>query len=245
MSEQLNKDSFMFGEDIETSYGTVRFLKYKEYIKMQQELNLISMNILHFYWLYKKDSNYNLADDETKASIEGIKDKTLYKFIMESPEFTNVYYSVFKKVLIQHDSLEQIFDTEELFMGLRSLIMDMNVLSEQPVSPNQEIQNYYDERKRIQQKESGEQDVSDVVSSIVVGSPHSFEEVANMTVMQVNLMFSRIAAFKSFDVTTLFATVSSEAKIEQWSKHIDLFSKQELGIGYGQFNKKYKGLFND
>lgn len=242
MNDQIRREKFMFGEEVATSYGTVRFLKYKEYIDLQWELSIISMNVLHFYWLYMKD--YNSLNDEAKKEVVEMKDMSLYQFILKSPNFANAYLSVYKKVLLQSENLEQIFDSEELFIGFRSLIMDMNVLNESPTSPNQEIQKYYDERRKLQQKESGDQDISDVVSSIVVGSPHSFEDVANMTVIQVNLLYSRIAAFKSFDLSTLFATVSSGYKVESWSKHIDLYSKQDLGIEYGKFNSKYSGLFD-
>jgi hypothetical protein len=245
MSEQIRRDLFFLGDDIETPFGAIRFLKYKEYLSMQVELNIISMNILHFYWSYKKNDNFKLANDEDKAQVEEVKNLSLYEFILKAPYYTNAYYTVFKKVLVNHENLEQIFDSEDLFMGLRSLVMDMNVLIESPSSPLEEIQDYYDIRRQKQQKEAGEQDVSDVVSSIVVGSPHSWEEVGDMTVIQVNLMYSRIAAFKNFDATILFATTNSEHKIEQWSKHIDLYSKSDLGIEYGQFNKKYRGLFND
>lgn len=242
VNNKADAELFWMGDDIETSYGTLRFLTYKEYLKLQWELSIISMNILHFYWLYKKSNN--ARDAETVASLEAIKSFTLYQFILGSPELLSAYETIYEKVILEKDYLETIFNSEELFIGFRQLIMDMNLLSESPVSPNAEIQEYYDNRKKAQQREAGKQETTDVVSSIVVGSPHSFEEVANMTVIQVNLLLSRIAAFKNFDASTLFKTVSPDYEIASWNTHIDLYSKQELGTAFDNFSKKYSGLFD-
>ena len=239
----INQDLFMFGEDIETAHGAIRFLKYSEFIRLQGELNIFCTSMLNFYWLYKK--NYkDISDINVLNAIEAIKDTSLYLYVKSVPDLFAAYKSVFEKVLLNQESINLIFESEELFMSYRSLIMDMNMLRESPASPNPEIQEYYELRRKKQQQDMGDQNLSDMVSSIVVATPHSFEDVANMTVIQVNLIYGRISAFKNFDVTTLFATVSAESKIEPWNKHVDIFTKEELGIAYEEFNKKYGGLFN-
>jgi len=242
MIPKFDRDDFILGDSIETPYGNVRFLKYTEYIRLLPELSLISMNSLHFYWQFKK--SYDSTDSDIQEFLELTKKAPLYEIIVNRDDLAAIYLKIFKIVLDSHDRLEEIFKSEDLFMGMRKLIMDMNFLSEGLVSEEEEIQEYYDTRKKMQQKEAGKQSVSDVVSSIVAGTSNSFEDVRNMTVIQVYTIYYRLGAFKTFDAQTLFATVSEKVKIESWNKHIDLFAKEEVGIGFEEFNKQYGGLFN-
>jgi len=64
-----------------------------------------------------------------------------------------------------------------------------------------------------------------------------------MTVLQIYSTYYRIGAMKSYDTTTLFATVSGDVQIDQWNRNIDLFEKQTAGMKASEFNKNFGGLF--
>lgn len=244
----IDRELFILGEPIETQFGQVRFLTYVEYLKHLADLTLISYNILHIYNQYKAES-INLNPEERKEflnSLEEFKKISIHEYVVNDDHLKKTYTELFKLVLDEenHDRIPQIIGEEDMFMGMRQLVMDMNFITEDPVSDNPEIQEYYDERKKQKQRESGKQSVSDIVTSIVAGSANSFDDVRKWTVIQLYSIYYRIAAFKGFDTSTLFATVSNDVKIESWSKNIDLFEKEELGIKYDEFNKKYGGLFD-
>lgn len=248
MSDVLNKDLFILAEPIETQFGKVRFLTFMEFLKYGQMLNLMSMNSLHFYYSYKKDvqSFPPKERDEFLVEIEKIKSQTLHELAIKTEAILNAYVEIFCLVLEEEyaNRVEDIINDEEAFMGMRQLIMEMNFLTEDPVSPDPEIQSYYEDRKKVKLRESGKQSTSDVITSIVAGTSNSFEDIKKWTVIQVYGIYYRIGAFKNFDTQTLFATVSSDVKIESWSKNIDMFEQDQLGIGYKDFDKQYGGLFN-
>src|SRR5690606_7116237 len=102
---------------------------------------------------------------------------------------------------------------------------------------------YIEKSQRQKQKDGEKQTFSDIISSVVVGSPHSYEEVANMTVLQLYSTFYRISQFQNYKTSTLFATVAEKVQIESWNKHIDLFEKTSSGISASEFNKTYGGMF--
>lgn len=247
-NNNLDRDLFILGEPIETHFGSVRFLTYMEFIKYFVELNLISMNVLHLYHQYKKQSEVFPPEERADflKAVEEVKVLSLQEFVTTDDRLVNAYATILNLVLDEESQhrIEEIINDAESFMGMRQLIMNMNFLTEDPVSDNPEIQEYYEDRKKMKQKNAGKQSPADIITSIVAGTSNSFDDVKKMTVIQVYSIYYRIAAFKEFDTQTLFATVSSDVKIESWSKNIDLFEKEELGIGYAAFNKQYGGLFD-
>lgn len=246
--EFLDKDSFLLGEPIETDIGLIRFLTVSEYLKTSSDLLALNLNILHLYHRYRK--MLDDTDKEVFSALEELKSESLFNFINENKDFKESYLRVFSMVLDMNDkgdvmnSLERIFEDEALFMGTRQLIMEMQLQSETPVSDNLEIQEYYETRAEMKRKEAGDQSFSDIISSVVAGTSNSFKDVRDMTIIQLYSIYYRIGAFKNFDVLTLFASVGNKDKIEPWDKHIDLFSKAELGIDYSEFNRQYGGLFD-
>jgi hypothetical protein len=65
-----------------------------------------------------------------------------------------------------------------------------------------------------------------------------------MTVLQLYSVFYRLGAFKNYETTTLFATVSGDVKIESWSKKIDMYERETSRIKKQDFDKKYGSLLN-
>lgn len=248
MSRGLDKDLFIVGNPIPSELGLIRFMTYIEYLSYISEMSALCMNTLHIYNYYKKSAD--MSNPEVRDYVENIKRNNLFEYVLSDNTYITVYFKIFSLVLdmneedILTDSLERIFDSEELFNSMREIVMEMNLLKESPVSDNPEIQDYYDDRMRIKQKESGKQNAGDIISSVVAGTSNSFEDVKKMTVIQFYSIYYRVSAIKSYETATLFATVSEKQEILAWNKHIDLYADDELGIGYDDFNKQYGGLFD-
>lgn len=246
MDRELLRESYIYGEAIKAELGEIRFLTHKEYIMNIHFLSTMSLNVLHIYYQYRnmfikqKPNKEEMVDIE--LFLEGFKKQSLYKIVMSDESIANSYYKIFQLAIGDEDSIEKIFDSEELFMQYREIILDMNMVIEDEVSPNPEIQKGIEQSRLLKSSGGEKQTTTDIVTSIVAGTSNSFSDVCNMTVLQVYSIFYRLNAIKTYDTTTLFATVSSDVKIESWSKHIDLFSKETSGIKKKDFDKQYGSL---
>lgn len=228
---QRFRSSYIYGNPIETANGKVRFLSYEEYSTNIEYLSLMNMNVLHIYYQFRK--NFNENDKESIDELEKIKSAKLFDIAKEIGTFSDAYTNIFKMVFCDESDenvfnfIENIFDNEELFMYYRGLILDMQVLAEEEVSPHPMIQEGIEMSRKVKSVSNDSQTPSDIITSLVAGTSNSFKEVLSMTVFQVYSLFYRLGAMKSYDTETLFATVSSEIKISSWSKNIDLFKREE------------------
>jgi hypothetical protein len=140
--------------------------------------------------------------------------------------------------------IARLLSNEDEFMQVRKIMMDMNVVVEDIVSENPEIQAALDRSKQFQQATNKSNTTFvDMITSIVVNSTHSFEQVGNMNVYQVYSIYYRIAAKFNYETSVLFATVAPDVKVEDWSKHINLFESNDTSIKKSEFDKQAKGLF--
>lgn len=244
---EYDKDFFIFGEPIDTELGLVRFLTYREYIRNLAELSLMSMNTLHIYYYYRKqyEKAFQLDNPEVIEFLKNIKEVKLIEIVLSDRMMLDNYIKIFKLVIdnCNDETLNKIFSNEETFMKIRSLILDMQMLNESEVSPNEEIQSFIDASREVKQQDSEKQTYSDILSTIVVGSGVDYDTIMKWNVLRVYSTYYRISAFKNSDLTALFATVSDKVKFETWQKHIDLFEKEKSGMKMSEFNKKYGGLF--
>ncbi|MCM3387332.1 hypothetical protein M3649_04185 [Ureibacillus chungkukjangi] len=242
---EYNRDYFIFGEPIQTKFGAVRFLTYKEYLSYLPQLSLISMNTLHIYYHYKNE--VKKPTEEEKQTLLEFKETPLYQIVLSTPQFLQTYIEIFTKLITFNENVDcsEIFANEKDFMDIRKLIMDMNVVTEEEVSPNEEIQRGFERSRRAKQLEAPKQSFLDIVTCIVTGTPHSFEEVSKMNVMQIYALYGRIGAFFNYKTSTLFATVAEKVNVELWNKHINLFEKESHAIEYDKFKNKTGSIFND
>lgn len=247
ITNEQDREFYIFGEPVETELGNVRFLTYKEYLINISQLSMMSLNVLHIYHQYRKMfDNQKLSKEdkiEIDKSLEEFKKQSLYSIVMDDGSISDAYYKIFQLVIGDENTIEKIFDSEELFMWYRALVLEMNMLQEDEVSPDKKVQEFIEKSKRVRQKNSEKQTLYDITSSIVVGANIPYERLSEMTVLQIYATYFRIGQMKSYDTTTLFATVSEKASIEAWNKSIDLFERQSAGIKSEDFNKQFGGLF--
>lgn len=236
MNRELEREFYIFGEPVETELGTFRFLSYKECLTYGSDMRVISMNTLHFYHHYRDMSKGQNLDE-----LEEFKQLDLYDIVMTSEDIRMSYIKILNEIMNDKESIVEVFKDKGTFHYYRNLFMDMNMLQEDEVNPNPEIQKGIEISRKLR-SEGEKQTPTDIITSIVAGTPNTFADVCNMTMLQVYSIFLRIGAFKSYDTSTLFATVSAEAKIESWAKNINLYEKQTSAINKQDFDKTYGSL---
>lgn len=244
---QLDKDEFIFGLPIDTEYGLIRFLKYIELTKYKIDTYLLNQNVLHIYYMYRKDAG---EDVEKLKLVESLKETKLYALVYGIPQFKQAYINILTLVfdLNNHSEeimtaiIEEILTNEEKFDYYRKLIQDMNLFKEDDVSPDATTQMYIELTRQAKNENGQPNSILNIVTSLVVGARFNFEEIASMTVMQVTAAYYKLNQFKNYETTTLFATVSKDVKIESWAEIPELFKSESLTIDGKDFGRKYGSL---
>lgn len=241
--QEYNKDLFIFGENIQTSLGIVRFLTFKEYVELLNELSYISQNTLHIYYNYKK----SLGLDDDKSQLEQLKNAELLDIVNNTETIKEAYTSVFLRVFDNNDDFlfSNLFFDSKRFMFFRKLIMDMNMIKEEKVSHNEELQAAFDKSKLVNQPSNGEkQSYTDILTSIVATTSLSYQDVGNLTLLQTLSLLARVGAVFNYNTSTLFATVAEKVDISSWNKHIDLFSEEKDYMTQQEFSQKFGGFMS-
>jgi len=233
------KEFYILGLPIETEIGECHFLKVKEYPDYFMDLQVMSLTKDH---LINKYSEIN-KDGTLTEFIKEISKRELFELAVSIPELQESYFRLFTKVFGNEEFISEI--TAENFNFYRKLIMDMNFVKEEKINPNPEIQRAIERSKRVKAADSEPMEFVDVVSSVAVGSGLSFQHLNDYTIFQLYMTFYRIAQIKNFETTTLFSTVSDKVKIDNWSKHIDLYAEEKHFISQDEFKKDTGSLFNE
>lgn len=243
-SLDYDKNLFIFGEKVETPFGIIRFLTYREYLSHSSEISLISQNTLHIYYNFRNQLDSVKADEKTMEALKELKETDLIEIVLSTEQLLNAYLKIFQLVFDRNEEMqfEKLFESKESFNFVRALIMDMNVITEDKVSPNEEIQKAIERSKRFKQQSSEELTFVDIVTSIVASTSNNFEDVCGMNVFQIYAIYARVGAIYSYQTSTLFATVAEKVNIESWNKHIDLFKSEDDVISKNEFDKKFGGL---
>lgn len=239
-----NREYYYLGRpiDSETMLGKIRFLTIEEYVDNLPELSLISLNVIHVYYQYKKQNVNN--DSELNEALEQLKKESLFSVVLSNKAFLDSYLKIFDLVIENKDELETIFKEESLFMKTRQLVMEMNFLREEEASPNPEIQRGIERSRRVKQQQHGDKtSFNDIATSIVVGSTTPIESLYKMTVFQFYSTYYRIAQFHTYNTSVLYSTVAEKVSVESWNKHIDLFEGESNVIDKDAFNKQFGGGF--
>jgi len=224
----VDTKKFITGKPVEREYATFRFLTFDEYIDCQEALGIIALSTLNLYYSYKKAIEKPTLEEAEFLKV--LKDTPLREVVLSDTMLLEYYIQIIGMVAeFKEDfGLEYVFETEEKFMEVRKIIMDMNLAKEEKAYRNEELQEGHERSKKMNSNKGEIQTSEDIITCIVTFTNNSFDEVLSMSVYQAYAIYSRISAGKNYDTTTLFATVSSEAKIEAWNKHINLLAEEKV-----------------
>lgn len=233
------KEFYILGLPIKTEIGECHFLKVKEYPDYFMDLQVVSLTKDH---LINKYSELN-KDGSLTEFIEEISKRELFELAVTIPELQESYFRLFTKVFGNDEFLSEI--TTDNFNIYRKLIMDMNFVKEEIINPNPEIQKAIERSKRVKAAEGEPMEFADIVSSVVGFNGLTYQNINEFTIYQLYMTFHRIAQIKNYDTSTLFATVSDKVKVDNWSKHIDLYAEEKHFISQDEFKKNAGSLFNE
>lgn len=225
------KEFYILGLPIETEIGNCHFLKVKEYPDHFFDLQVVALTKNHIISKYN-DLN---KDGFLNEFIEELHKVDLFEIVIGIPEIRQSYIKLFEKVF--NDNAFERVDKEN-FTYFRNLVMTMNCLKEEKVNPNPEIQRAIERSRRVKSREGEKLEFADIVTSVVGHNGLTYDAINNFTIFQLYMTYYRIAQFKNYDTSTLFATVAADkVKIDSWSKHINLFEEEKHVLSHDEFKK--------
>lgn len=249
----LTQSQLTFKKPVDTPFGKLRFLTFDEYMDFQDDLTWIAQNVLHLYYMFLKTIPEH--DKESRKKFKEFKEHSLREIVLTHEAILYSYQQVLLLMLDENDFsndpqslnniLVDIFSHDETFLLIREYIMKMNLLKEDKVSPNAKIQQLLERDREVNNRININKTptLSDIAFSVSGLTPHSIEEVRQMSPIQVHSLYARISADKDYERNVLFATVSNEVEIESWAKKIDLFEVKDTAISKSAFDQKNAGMF--
>jgi len=249
---EIKDSQFIFKHPVTSPFGLMRFLTYEEYMDNQAELSIISQNVLHLFYIFRKSIPVHRKQE--LKEFDSFKTRELHDIVYEHPELRAAYMKIFILMLDQNEFmrssedalmvLQDIFENKDAFLMMRDLIMKMNLLKEEKVSPQPRLQQIFENDKKIKaERDKNAPTHMDILTSIA-NLGIGFETLAKESPFQIQMRFAKIAAKEDYRRNILFATVSNEVTIESWARKIDLFEvKDTSAISKAEFDQKYAGMF--
>ena len=233
------KEFYVLGLPIDTDIGEINFIKVKDYPDHIMDLQNIGMSKQEIIYKYSEMNE----DGKLDELIDELESLSLYGISIGLENFRQSYFNVLHKMFGDEEALHKI--NEESFNIYRKLILDMNCINEEKINPNPEIQKAIERSRRVKSMDQDKLTFSDICSSIVAYSGNDYNDLLNWTVYQLYMTFHRIGLFKNYDTSTLFATVSEKATVENWSKHIDLFEEESHVMEESKFKNTTGEMFTE
>lgn len=234
------KEFYILGLPVETPIGNCSFIKVKDYPDYFMDLQIVALTKNH---LISKYTELN-KDGSITEFVDALHKASLYEIATGIPEVNSAYVKLFGKVFNDKQILVDI--NEENFSYYRNLVLTMNCIKEEIINPNPEIQKAIERSRRVKSREGEKIEFADIVTSVVGYNGLTYENINDFSIYQLYMTYYRIAQFKNYDTSTLFATVSSEKiDIDSWSKHINLFEEEKHFVSHDEFKKKTGSVFEE
>ncbi|MEC5219929.1 hypothetical protein [Bacillus atrophaeus] len=232
------KDFFFLGKPINTEIGELDFIRLKEYPDYISALNMMKMSKKE---IIREHSKFN-EDGSLDALIIELKKRSLFDIVHSLlPEFSEAYFKVLSRVVKDPESLQTI--DKKIFNNIRKLILDMHCLTEDKIIDNEELQEFHDISKTLKQQDS-QNDLKDIASCVAAFNGYTYEEISEMTMYQLYLSYYRMSEVMNYNTSTLFATVSPDVKVGDWSNHVDLYKEETYHLDSKEA-KNIEKLFGD
>lgn len=245
----LSEEAMILGNPIVTPFGKIRFYNYQEYVSNIEELTMMSFSILKFYYLYRAHMKELGASQKELVELKKMQEIELFDFVLANKEVLAAYIKVINDLVEPNEvydfsQAETFFkmDANDFYM-LRQIILHMNLLKEEKLSPSPRVQDQLDKGKAFRAKGKDAPNTDTILSSIFVATGVPYQELSKMTAYQIISTYHRIHAFSDFMISSLFATVSPDVELMSWDINSEVMKDEEHGMSQDEFNQKIGGLF--
>lgn len=248
-----NSTKYVLGRPIETSAGQIKHIRVEEYDDYTHYLQMMAQDKSYIVYSYLKMEK----SPELLELVEQIVDMEFYEVVLGLPHYRAAYEVVYEKSFVKKEDIDNI--SYDNFEEIRKVILQLNCVKIQKAAINMDkdhrsylstkVQEAFDRSARVKAQDAksmGQEppELQDIISVVVVGANKSYEEIADWSMYQLYMAYSRYSQIQAYKSSVLFATVSTDPKIESWSNPINLFEDTKHYIEEDKFNSKYKDLKN-
>ena len=135
-----------------------------------------------------------------------------------------------------NDIVFELIETDDEFLWYINLIRDMNGVPYEATNPNPEIERRNQLARKLESMRNENIDFESMFTSVCAGWNKLPSEVNDVSLYAFYKLFGRVGQFINYNTSVLFATVSTEAKIDPWYKS-DVVNKKESYITEEQLNR--------
>lgn len=238
------EEFYIIGLPIKTDIGLVRFITVKEYPVLSMKLGVLQTDKNRIICEFAKMLEQQKDEQERlklEMFIKEVEKSSFYEIVTGFEDLDTGYRELFAELFDDAHAWDKV--DAKTFDYYRDLLIKMNGITVPETNPNPEIQKWIDKSNRVKQQNNDDGlDFTSMISSLfVVG--HSFKDINNLTMYQFYMAFQRLAKFKEYDSTTLFATVAPDVKVENWFKTIKLGEKESSFMSKEIFSKDIGSAF--
>lgn len=218
---------YIQAEYIETSIGKCYLLKMSEY------------PTLVIYYDYFELDKERILKNAKKDNYEGysmLEEMSLIEIIKANPQSYQNYNSFLNLFFKDNEDTLSLIKSDKELESVLGLIKETHCIKIEKPNPNPEIEKYNQLRRKMMEARGEKITHESMYTSVWVGTN---QDPKDLTIYQFHKLFDRIAKFKSYDTTTLFATVATDVDIKGWysaSDDDENVAKQQK-ISEEQFNK--------
>lgn len=242
------KELYVLEKPIETKIGYIYPVlvdDYYEFLKFNGVLNFDKNALISYF------KDLTGQNEEFQPFLDLVEELDLFDFIVicgvdeYKGSFLYDLYDGYKKLFefCFKDDVFHLIENNNDFDEYINIIRDINGVKYEPASSNPEIERRNQMKRRLDAMKGENITFEDMFISVCVGLQKLPSEVNKMTIFNFYKIFAGIGQFKNYDTSTLFATVSSEVKIEPWYKSTEV-KKEQAYITEDQLEKarQQKGL---
>lgn len=252
----------VLGLPIDTPFGKLKPLSIYDFLERGDALSAITFDkprVLHEIRLNQPEEQRNTK--EMTALLREMNEQYSLKDILIT--YMEPYFHAYVEVISRCSELkedetfeskqEEVFeylkelDAEE-FDAFRQIILEINNQATQTASLDPTVQAWKEKALRYKSTAKGDgtaPNLSTMVTSIVSFSGHTFSEILEWNIAQLQQVFQRIGLFKAYDTTTLFSTVTDKIDIQDWSKNIEIENDSNTSSNVAMSYKAFQQNMGD
>lgn len=217
-----------------TDIGYFHYIKTKDYDTFNDVVGVVNLDKIALVNYFKKLTQEN---SQLQPFLDIVTEFDMFSFIRYCglPEYRGTFISELNEQYVElfkfctkcnNNIVFELIKSDEDFQEYLNLIRKMNGIPYEPTSPNPEIERRNQLTRKLAEMKNEGVDFECMFTSVCVDLKKTPTEVGEISLYAFYKLFSRIGQFKHYDSSVLFATVSTEVKVEPWYKS-DVFSKKE------------------
>lgn len=234
------QDFYIFGRPIVLPIGTLYPTLVKDLPELFQYYNILTINkvsiskqimeykrvVIDYYKEIGLEEEIDDFNNLIRELILVIETSDIFDLLIGSKiskdkngdDDTDILYSLYQQArelfeLVFKEDVFHKINNEDEFQDYLEIIRKVNAIEFEKPNPNPAIERRNELKRLLKSKKGDNITYEAIITSVQVATGL---DVFNLTIYQLNKIFSRIVSFKNHDLTKLYSMMDGEVKVENW-----------------------------